>query len=80
MAEFQNWFGMVPHETDDYVSWRDEQPKLIAEKLRESYDAIALAHPELKAQLKFLLSEAYNRGYDQGVEDDSYDHGCDSSL
>lgn len=75
-----NFFGIEPHPTDDLIPnglpISEQLDK--AARLREKYDQIVKAHPELEKALSTLIDaaadEAFDRGYDSG-----YDAGYDSA-
>jgi len=55
-VEKHNFMGLVPHETDRIISWRDTDPKELMVKLRDAYDIIVACG--LEDQLELLVSQA----------------------
>lgn len=56
-----NWFGIVGHPTDDFIHWKDRDPRATAERMRSAYDALA-TDVESTKRLEFLIQCAYDAG------------------
>ena len=72
-----NWFGMSPHPTDRMFNGTDTpyfRVRANAKGIREDYDAIANAHPDLADALNRLIFKSAERGYNQG-HDEGYREG-----
>lgn len=56
-----NWFGMVPHETDEWISCRSDDIRETAMNLRRIYYSMLVAGIP-KEDIKELCQNAFNAG------------------
>ena len=51
-----NWFGRKAHYTDQWITWRDKDPKVTSQRLRSAWDKIEEAG--LQKEVKLLIEAA----------------------
>jgi tRNA A37 N6-isopentenylltransferase MiaA len=65
----KNWYGEELHPVDNFISWRQRNPKELQNKLKTAYDKIIQAG--LKQELETLLEQATQYGMDLQIDNDA---------